>query len=50
MASERLQVKKISLNYLFETPRFHAKMHLKSEPQKLLAHLSISALVEYCKT
>ena len=37
MASERLQGEKNfhSKNYLLEMPRFHAKMHLKSAPQKL---------------
>ena len=36
--------------YLFEMSRFHAKMRLKSAPQKLLARLSTTALVKYCKT
>ena len=36
------------MNYLLEMPRF--KMRLKSAPQKLLARLSITALVKYCKT
>ena len=35
------------MNYLLEMPRF--KMRLKSAPQKLLARLSITALVKYCK-
>ena len=37
MASERLQGEEqfYSRNYLLEMPRFHAKMHLKSAPQKL---------------
>ena len=37
MASERLQGKEQfhSKNYLLEMPRSHAKMHLKSAPQKL---------------
>ena len=37
MASERLQGEKQfhSKNYLLEMPRFHAKMGLKSAPQKL---------------
>ena len=37
MASERLQGEKQvhSKNYLLEMPRFHAKMRLKSTPQKL---------------
>ena len=37
MASERLQGEKQfhSKNYLLEMPRFHAKMRLKSAPQKL---------------
>ena len=37
MASERLQGEEQfhSRNYLLEMPRFHAKMHLKSAPQKL---------------
>ena len=30
------------MNYLFEMPRFHAKMRLKSAPQKLLVRLSIT--------
>ena len=38
------------MNYLFEMPRFHAKMRLKSAPQKLLVRLSITALAKYCKT
>ena len=37
MESERLEVEKQfhSRNYLLEMPRFHAKMPLKSVPQKL---------------
>ena len=37
MVSERLQGEKKfhSKNYLLEMPRFHAKMRLKSPPQKL---------------
>ena len=37
IASERLQGEEQfhSRNYLLEIPRFHAKMHLKSAPQKL---------------
>ena len=37
MASERLQGEEQfhSRNYILEMPRFHAKMHLKSAPQKL---------------
>ena len=37
MASERLQGEEQfhSKNYLLEMPCFHAKMHLKSAPQKL---------------
>ena len=37
MASERLQGEEQfhSKNYLLEMPRFHAKMGLKSAPQKL---------------
>ena len=37
MASERLQGEEQfhSKNYLLEMPRFHAKMRLKSAPQKL---------------
>ena len=37
MASERLQGEEQfhSKNYLFEMPRFHAKMRLKSGPRKL---------------
>ena len=37
MTSEKLQGDKqfLSKNYLLEMPRFHAKMHLKSAPQKL---------------
>ena len=37
MASENLQVEEQfhSKNYLLEMPRFHAKMRLKSAPQKL---------------
>ena len=38
------------MNYLLVMPRFHAKKRLKSAPQKILAHLSIAALVKYCKT
>ena len=36
MASERLQGEKqfLSKNYRLEIPCFHAKMHLKSAPQK----------------
>ena len=37
MASERLQAEEQfhSKNYHLEIPRFHAKMRLKSAPQKL---------------
>ena len=37
MANERLQEEEQfhSKNYLLEMPRSHAKMHLKSAPQKL---------------
>ena len=37
MANERLQGEEQlhSTNYLLEMPRSHAKMHLKSAPQKL---------------
>ena len=37
MAGERLQGEEQfhSMNYLLEIPRSHAKMHLKSLPQKL---------------
>ena len=38
------------MNYLLEMPPFHVKIRLKSVLQKLLARLSIAALVKYCKT
>ena len=49
MASERLQGEEQfhSKNYLLEMPRFHAKMRLKSAPQKLNI-LMAKAISELC--
>ena len=49
MASQRLQGEEQfhSKNYLLEMPRFHAKMCLKSAPQKL-NFLMVKAISKIC--
>ena len=49
MASQRLQGEEQfhSKNYLLEMPRFHAKMFLKSAPQKLTV-LMVKAVSKMC--
>ena len=50
MANERIQGEEQfhSKNYLFEMPRSHAKMHLKSASQKL--NLVIAKAISKCYT
>ena len=49
MANERLQGEEQfhSKNYLLEIPRYHAKMHFKSAPQKLNFVMAKAILKSY---